>query len=67
MQVNQRVRDGINRLGADSDFQALQQYLVELRSARLVELEDATVALQAHKLQGYCQALRDLIELCSRK
>jgi len=38
-----------------------------LRDARLVELEDATVALQVNKLQGYCQALRDVVQMGTRK
>ena len=67
MQPNQRVRDGINRLGADSDFSALLEYLSQLRDARIIELEDATQAVHVHKGQGYCQALRDVIDMCRRK
>lgn len=67
MSPDLRVKEGIRRLGADADFQALMQYLAAFRNERLVELEDATVALQVHKLQGYCQALRDIAEMCARK
>lgn len=67
MTPNQRVRDAINRLGADNDFTVFMEYLVELRNARLIELEDATQAVQIHKSQGYCQALRDLTDMCSRR
>jgi hypothetical protein len=67
MNPDQRVRESIRRLGADGDFQTLLQYLAVFRNERLVELEDATVALQSHKLQGYCQALRDIAEMCARK
>jgi hypothetical protein len=67
MNPDQRVKEAIRRLGADGDFQALLQYLAAFRNERLVELEDATVALQSHKLQGYCQALRDIAEMCARK
>ena len=67
MNPDQRVREAIRRLGTDADFQALLQYLATSRNERLVELEDATVALQSHKLQGYCQALRDVVEMCARK
>lgn len=67
MQPSQRVRDAVNRLGADNDFTALVQYLNEVRDEHLVQLEDANQAIQVHKLQGYCQALRDFIEMCQRK
>lgn len=63
----QRLKDAVQRLGMDADFQHLLTHLVESRSEKLKELEDANVALQSHKLQGYCQALRDLIELCQGK
>lgn len=67
IQPNQRVKDAVNRLGADADFDVLLQYLNEVRDETLVQLEDATQAIQIHKTQGYCQALRDLIEMCRRK
>jgi hypothetical protein len=55
------------RLHADEDFKELLKHLTESRNTKLMTLEDATSEVQTHKLQGYCQALRDLIELCSRK
>ena len=67
MNLDQKTRDAVNRLGNDDDFQVFLQYLAKLRDERLVELEDATVALQVNKLQGYCQSLRDIARLCERK
>ena len=64
---NERLRDAIRRLHADEDFKDLLKHLTESRNTKLMTLEDATSEVQTHKLQGYCQALRDLIELCSRK
>lgn len=64
---NERLRDAIRRLHADGDFEELLKHLIESRNTKLMMLEDATSEVQTHKLQGYCQALRDLIELCSRK
>jgi len=65
--MDQRTREALNRLAAEPDFQIFVSYLSALRDARLVELEDATVALQVNKLQGYCQALRDVVQMCARK
>jgi hypothetical protein len=65
--MDQKVREALNRLSADSDFQMFVSHLTSLRDARLVELEDATVALQVNKLQGYCQAIRDVVQMCARK
>lgn len=65
--TNDRLRDAVRRLQMDEDFKELQKHLVESREKKLMMLEDATSELQTHKLQGYCQALRDLIELCSRR
>ena len=65
--MDQRTREALNRLAAEPDFQLFVSHLTGLRDARLVELEDATVALQSHKLQGYCQAWRDVVQMCARK
>ena len=51
-----KVKEAIRRLGNDSDFTTLITHLNSVR--------DANVALQAHKLQGYCQALRDIVKSC---
>ena len=59
-----KVKDAVRRLGNDSDFTTLLTYLKDVREEKRLELEDANVALQAHKLQGYCQALSDLIKSC---
>lgn len=63
MNLPNKVKDAVRRLGNDSDYTTLLTYLKELREERLSELEDCNADLQSHKLQGYCQALRDLIKL----
>lgn len=59
-----KVKEAIRRLGNDSDFTTLITHLNSVREEKLMELEDANVALQTHKLQGYCQALRDIVKSC---
>jgi 2-polyprenyl-6-methoxyphenol hydroxylase-like FAD-dependent oxidoreductase len=66
MTLDPKTRDAIRRLGNDEDFQVFLTHLAKLRDSRLVELEDATVALQVHKSQGYCQALRDIADMCRK-
>lgn len=61
---NQRVKDAVRRLGNDSDFTILTEYLMEVREDKRLELEDCNQAVQSHKLQGYCQALTDLLKTC---
>jgi hypothetical protein len=63
--MNQFPRDLAERLRRDSDVQRLAELLTKYREEKRVELEDATASLQVHKLQGYCQALSDLIKLLS--
>ena len=63
--VNQKTREVIERLRRDSDFQYFVEYLIKEREARRDDLESATATVQSHKLQGYCQAMSDLIKLCS--
>lgn len=58
-------RDLVERLRRDSDAQRLRDELLKLRETRRQELEDCTAELQSRKLQGYCQALTDLINLLS--
>jgi len=63
--ITPKQREVIERLRRDSDFQHFVQYLIQEREAKRDDLEAATAAVQAHKLQGYCLALSDLIKLCS--
>lgn len=63
--MNQIPRDLVERLRRDSDVQRLAEQLSKTRENKHVELEDATASVQVHKLQGYCQALSDLIKLLS--
>lgn len=63
--INQKQREVIDRLRRDSDFQYFVQYLIQEREVKRDDLEATAVAVQAHKLQGYCLALSDLIKLCS--
>lgn len=63
--INQKQRELVERLRRDSDFQQFVQYLIQEREVKRDDLESATAAIQAHKLQGYCLALSDLIKLCS--
>lgn len=58
-------RELVERLRRDSDAQKLLEELLKLRETRREELEDCTAELQSRKLQGYCQALTDLIKLLS--
>jgi hypothetical protein len=63
--VNQFPRELVERLRRDSDAQQLAAQLTQFREEKRVDLEDATASVQIHKLQGYCQALTDLIKLLS--
>lgn len=63
--MNQFPRELVERLRRDSDAQQLAAQLTQFREEKRVDLEDATASVQVHKLQGYCQALTDLIKLLS--
>ena len=63
--MNSFNRDLIERLRRDSDAQQFVAQLNRVREEKRLELEDATASVQVHKLQGYCQALSDLIKLLS--
>jgi hypothetical protein len=63
--MNQFPREFVERLRRDSDVQKLVELLTKYREDRRGELEDCTAEIQTHKLQGYCQALSDLIKLLS--
>ena len=63
---NQRVKEAIRRLGNDSDFTTLIEYLKEVREEKRLELEDCNQTVQSHKLQGYSQALTDLLKSCQQ-
>ena len=63
--INQKTREVVERLRRDSDFQHFVEYLIQEREAKRGDLEQATASVQSHKLQGYCLALSDLINLCS--
>lgn len=63
--MNQFPREFVERLRRDSDVQKLVELLTKYRDDKRVELEDATASVQVHKLQGYNQALSDLIKLLS--
>ncbi len=63
--MNQFPRELVERLRRDSDAQQLAAQLTQFREEKRVDLEDATASVQIHKLQGYCQALTDLIKLLS--
>lgn len=65
MTPNQKVKDAVGRLKNDSDFRTFVAFLVESRNVKVEEMEDAGNAIRVHQLQGYCQALRDLIRLGS--
>lgn len=58
-------RELVERLRRDSDVQKLLEELLKIRETKRGELEDCTAELQSRKLQGYCQALTDLIKLLS--
>lgn len=58
-------RELVERLRRDPDAQALLAELLKLREARRQELEDCNAELPSRKLQGYCQALTDMIKLLS--
>lgn len=66
MRLN-RLQEAIRRLHNDEDFKQLKKNLEDTHSKRLEDLENANDALQAHKLQGYCQALRDVLRLSTPK
>lgn len=60
-----RLKEALTRLNNDPEFGLLKEFLTETRKTRQAELEDATNPVAVHQLQGYCQALRELIKLCS--
>jgi len=63
--MNSFNRELVERLRRDSDTQRFVEQLTKYREEKRLELEDATASVQVHKLQGYCQALSDLIKLLS--
>tara|TARA_R100001079_G_C4433286_1_gene145172 strand:- start:1076 stop:1276 length:201 start_codon:yes stop_codon:yes gene_type:complete len=63
---SERLKKGIKKLNLDEDFKSLIEYLIKHRLDILEELEDANNEIHVHKLQGYSQALRDLIRMCSK-
>ena len=63
--IDQKSKDAIDRLRRDSDFIQFIDYLIQEREAKREDLEHSTATVQTHKLQGYCLALSDLINLCS--
>ena len=63
--MNSFNRELVERLRRDSDTQRFVEQLTKYREEKRLELEDATASVQVHKLQGYSQALSDLIKLLS--
>lgn len=62
---SQRLKEALVRLKNNPEFGLLTEFLTETQKTRQQELEDATTTVGTHKLQGYCQALRELIKICS--
>lgn len=60
-----KVKEAAGRLKNDPDFRTIVNYLVESRNVKVMEMEDAGNAIRVHQLQGTCQTLRELINLCS--
>jgi hypothetical protein len=63
--ISAKSREAVESLRRLPEFQVFVEYLIREREARRHDLESSVIALQAHKLQGYCLALSDLITLCS--
>jgi len=63
---SEKLKKSLLVLKTNDDFKLLIEFLIKCRKEKLEELEDANQALQIHKLQGYSQALRDLISISSK-
>tara|TARA_X000001382_G_scaffold84379_2_gene59727 strand:+ start:886 stop:1086 length:201 start_codon:yes stop_codon:yes gene_type:complete len=63
---SEKLKKSLLVLKTNDDFKLLIEFLIKCRKEKLEELEDANKALQIHKLQGYSQALRDLISISSK-
>ena len=64
---SKELTKALESLKHDDGFNTFKEYLVAEREKKLCELEDTNDVLQTHKLQGYCQAIRDVIKLSTSK
>lgn len=67
MTPSKELLKAVESLKLNSDFTVFKEYLIKEREKKLEDLEDVNDSLQVHKLQGYCQALRDVIKLSTSK